>query len=85
MALNIKDAETDRLARDLAELTGTTITDALKTALRHELATARARTKVKSGRRELLDEIAARGRARPMISDLTEDEILGYDEYGIPS
>ncbi len=34
MALNIKDPETDRLARPLAELTGENTADAVKAALR---------------------------------------------------
>ncbi len=37
MPLNIKDPETDRLARQLAGLTDETITEAVRTALRDRL------------------------------------------------
>jgi hypothetical protein len=33
MALSIRDPETDRLARELARLTGVTMTEAIRTAL----------------------------------------------------
>jgi antitoxin VapB len=85
MALNIKDPEADRLARELASLTGQTITDALKDALTNELATARARAKARPDRKARIQEIIDRGRARPVLDDRSAEEILGYDEHGLPS
>lgn len=41
MALSIKTDEADRLARELAQLTGETLTDAVTTALRERLARER--------------------------------------------
>ena len=40
----------------------------------------------KSGRTliEELDEIATRCASRPVLSDATADEVLGYDEHGVP-
>ena len=32
-----------------------------------------------------LDAIAMRCAARPIISNMTDDEILGYDEFGAPT
>ena len=43
MALSIKTAEADRLARALAKLTGETLTEAITTALRERLARERAK------------------------------------------
>ena len=43
MALSIKTAEADELARSLARLTGETMTEAVTTALRERLARERAR------------------------------------------
>jgi len=83
MALNIKDPEADRLARELARLTGQTITAALKEAITDKIAITRARQR--TGTSADLLAIIERGRHRPMLTDLTEDEILGYDEHGIPS
>ncbi|MFM8533293.1 MAG: type II toxin-antitoxin system VapC family toxin [Acidimicrobiia bacterium] len=42
MALSIKDPEADRLARDIAERTGETLTGAIVVALRERLARLRA-------------------------------------------
>ena len=43
MALSIKSAEADRLARALARLTGESMTEAVTTALRERLVRERAR------------------------------------------
>jgi antitoxin VapB len=43
MALSIKTAEADELARSLARLTGESMTEAITTALRERLARERAR------------------------------------------
>ena len=43
MALSIKTAEADQLARALAKLTGETLTNAITTALRERLARERAK------------------------------------------
>lgn len=36
-------------------------------------------------RRYVVNEIIERGRRRPVLDDRSEDEILGYDERGLPS
>lgn len=81
MALNIKDPETDRLARELADLTGESITDALKHAVEDRLIAVR-RTAAQS--KPDLREIIERGRARATLDERSEDEILGYGADGIP-
>lgn len=83
MALNIKDAETDRLARALAELTGESITTATRTALEQRLARERRRAAT-SPTQERLMAIVRRGRARPRLDDRSPEEILGYDDHGLP-
>ncbi|MEO7158239.1 MAG: type II toxin-antitoxin system VapB family antitoxin [Vicinamibacterales bacterium] len=83
MALSLKDAEADRLAREIARRTGETLTGAIVVALRERLARLRAKPR----RRPLSDElreIGARCAALPTLDDRTEDEILGYDENGLP-
>jgi antitoxin VapB len=83
MALNIRNAETERLAAALAKLSGETKTEAVTRALRDRLARLR---RERAGRRlaDELDEIA-RGCARLKVKDArTPDEILGYDEHGVP-
>ncbi|PZU94611.1 MAG: hypothetical protein DI527_03305 [Chelatococcus sp.] len=84
MAILIKDAETDRIVRELAERTGRTIKDAVRIAAERELAALPRR----EGRIDLvkLEETLARIRSYPKINQhLTDDEIIGYDENGVPS
>ncbi len=83
MALSIKDARADRMARELAHATGETITRAVTAAIEERLARVRRRIQ---GRRlaDELDEIAKRCGALPVHDLRTPDEILGYDEHGLP-
>jgi antitoxin VapB len=83
MALNIKDAETDRLVRHLADLTGEKITDAVKTAVRERLDRER-RQRGKASVEELL-AIARRISSQPVVDPRTPEEIIGYDEHGLPT
>ena len=83
VALNIKDPETDRLARQLAELTGESITTATRTAIEQRLARERRRSATTPTQERLL-AIVRRGRARPRLDDRSAEEILGYDEHGLP-
>ena len=84
MAINIKDSETDRLAREVAKRTGETITDAIRTALQERLRRLVGRYTA-STKRERLYEILTRVDALPRLDTRSEDEILGYEESGIPS
>lgn len=84
MALNIKDDVTDRLARALASETGESITVATKLAIEQRLARVRAHKRASAGHDEL-HRIVERGRRRRMLDDRPEEEILGYDEHGLPA
>jgi antitoxin VapB len=83
VALNIKDPETDRLARELAAATGESITVAARRALEERLARVQARAAVGPAEDRLL-ELIRRGRNRSIRDDRTADDILGYDEDGLP-
>lgn len=83
MALNIKDPETDRLARELAQVAGESITVAVNRALRERLERTQGRRSPEQ-KRAAIRRIQARVAARGINYRLTEDEILGYDENGIP-
>ncbi|MGO9265635.1 MAG: type II toxin-antitoxin system VapB family antitoxin [Candidatus Binataceae bacterium] len=81
MALNIKHPEADRLARELAEKTGETITEVVIEALRERLAREEGRLAPQT----LAEEILAIGRrcaALPELDSRTPDEIIGYDKHG---
>lgn len=83
MALSIKDPEADRLARELAARTGETLTEAVVVALRERLARETGRTRSVP----LRDELAAirrRCAALPVLDNRTAEQILRYDERGLP-
>jgi antitoxin VapB len=84
VALNIKDSEADRLARELAATTGETLTQAVLNALRERLA--RQRQKRPSPRKpsDVLRDAQQRLSHIPVRDNHTADEILGYDEKGLP-
>lgn len=83
MALNIKDRETDSLVRELAALTGEPITDAVKVAVRERLERER-RLRPKASVEEIL-ALVERFAAKPVVDPRTPDEIIGYDEHGLPT
>lgn len=83
MPLNIKDPATEKLVRELAAATGDSITVAVRKAAAEKL---RRIVRDRSGRSlagELL-EIGARCAALPDLDSRSPEEILGYDEHGLP-
>jgi antitoxin VapB len=84
MPLSIKDPEADRLARDLAQRTGESITQAVITALRERLVREQRKDEAIDS---LVDEVMDIGRhcaALPLLDARSPDEIIGYDEHGLP-
>jgi antitoxin VapB len=82
MALSIRNAETERLAAELAKETGETKTEAVTKALRDRLARVRRRP-----RRRLADEleqIAEHCASLRVLDSRPADEMLGDDEQGLP-
>ena len=83
MALSIKDPETERLARNLAQLTGENITTATKRAIEERLRRVGGQSR-KATRLEDLAAIRRRWSEMPVLDDRTPEEIVGYDEHGLP-
>lgn len=83
MHLSIKNGEIHKLATELARLTGESLTTAVMLALREGLARER--------RRRSSDQVAARlmkiGSGYAALPDAARspDEILGYDDDGLPT
>lgn len=75
--MSIKSAEADELAREVAALTGESITEAVTESLRLRLRLLR-----RGGVRERLLAIAAEGRGLPRLDDRTEEQILGFGHEG---
>jgi antitoxin VapB len=82
MAVGIKNAETERLARELAKRTGVSITEAITTALRQQLAREEGKRTAPRIRDELLS-IGRRCAALPDLDTRSAEEILDC-EIGLP-
>lgn len=82
MAISIKDPETDRLARALAEATGESITEAIRLALaeRLERTARRSRPALSSA----IARIQERAATMPVLDKRSADAIVGYDASGVP-
>ena len=83
MALSIKNPEADRLARELAAATGETITEAVLGAIRARLVRETGWTP--EGARMAIRRIQADLAQAPVLDDRKADEIVGYDEHGLPT
>jgi antitoxin VapB len=83
MTLNIKHPEADRMARELARRRGESITDAVLAALREQLKREQAKLRP-AGVATALMEVGRRYASLPVIDRRSDDEILGYDERGLP-
>ena len=84
MHLNIKNHEAHQLATELADLTGESLTAAVTCALRDRLERERRRRSSASVAERLMD-IGRRYAALPDAGGRTPEEILGYDENGLPT
>jgi antitoxin VapB len=82
MALSIKSDEADRLARELAAATGESLTAAVVGALRERLD--RLRAAQGSSAVDRLRRLQVQVAALPVLDDRPADEILGYDDSGLP-
>ena len=81
--LNIRNEETEQLATALSKLTGETKTEAVTQALRERLIRVR-RARTKRRLADDLDEIALHCSTLPLRDARNADEIIGYDEHGLP-
>ncbi len=83
MPLSIKNDDTERLARQLASETGESLTEAIQKALaeRLERLKAKRRSRIVAGQ---LDDLLRRVDQLPTLDSRPADEILGYDQHGMP-
>ena len=83
MALSIKNPQADRLARELARTTGETLTEAVTTAIRQRLVRETGRNP--DTFEADVERIVAEVSRLPVLDDRKADEIIGYDEHGLPN
>jgi antitoxin VapB len=83
MSLNIKNPETHKLAAELAQRTGVSMTEAVTEALREKLAALQAEAS-KEARLAAIMEIA--DRCAPLLAGVSSADIdaLYDDETGLP-
>jgi antitoxin VapB len=82
MPLSIKSTEADRLARELTAETGESLTQAVVVALKERLDREIARRHGSMSSR--LRRLAAEVSAMPVVDGRTPEEIIGYDDTGLP-
>ena len=84
MALNIRNPEAEQLTESLAKLTGESKTEAVKKALRDRLERL---LRKRSGRKlaDELDQLALHCANLPVLDARSPEEILGYDDNGLPT
>jgi antitoxin VapB len=80
MALNIRDPEVDELATRLAKAKGVTKTQAVKEALRGELAREARKIPLEDRLKPILDRIAAMPDTGAVIDKAFFDQLSGEDE-----
>ena len=82
MPINIKDAATDAKVRELAALTGESITDAVRVAIEQRLR--RESPRRRAGVAARLLALGAALAARPRLLEGDADAAIGYDRFGAP-
>lgn len=83
MTLSIKDRETDTLIRQLAALTGESITEAVFQSVKERLERLKTKNSAYSLAQEL-DAIALRCASLPVQDSRSPEELITYDEQGLP-
>ena len=83
MAISIKSMETERLAREVAAKTGDSLTGAIQKSLEERLERLK-RQRRNQALASQLDDILRRVDEHPDLNSRSADEIVGYDENGLP-
>lgn len=84
------DPQTERLAREVAKAKGkpvaSIVRDAIEASAREAGLIVRQPSRLSAAeKRQRLLEISERSAGRPILDPRSADEILGYDEHGLPA
>jgi antitoxin VapB len=85
MGLSIKNEETERLVRELARREGVGVTAAVHRAVTERLSATAKRERDPDAIMAAIRKIQADVAKLPILDGRSADEILGYDEYGLPN
>lgn len=83
MSLNIKNDETHRMARELAQLTGESLTVAVNEAIRERLQRVRGKSKEEMVERIMKIGKECAARLKEPYKSIDHGDLL-YDENGLP-
>ena len=83
MAIHIRNAETEKLARELADVTGESIASVIKKSLQERLIRICGRSRP-SLLQEDVQDILHRLDALPRLDARSDEKILDYDKFGAP-
>lgn len=84
MSLTINHPDADKLAHELMNYTGETLTQAVLNALRERLKQEKNKRQVPSTLKDELLEIGRTCAALPLLDERSPEAILGYNEIGVP-
>jgi antitoxin VapB len=85
MTLSIEAPEADLLARQLAAATGESVPDAVIHAMRERLE---RQNRMREDKQALINDLMAIAHhcaSLPVLDTRSEDEIMGWDENGLPT
>ena len=82
MALSIRNPRAEKLAREIASMSGENITQVIIKALEDHLERLRGRRTSPDTYNEIMN-ISSRCRSLPDIDKRSPDEILGYNKTGV--
>jgi antitoxin VapB len=83
MPLSIKSVETERLVREITAKTGESLTGAIQKALEERLERLNREQRSRNTASQI-EEILRRVDQLPVLDSRSPDEIIGYDENGLP-
>lgn len=84
MALSIKNSDVDQMARELSELTGESLTEAIYQSLKERLERKIGRSKSKT-LEEDIKRIQKRVAKIQRLDHRSDEEIIGYNQDGYPT
>jgi antitoxin VapB len=86
MGLSIKNDDVERMLRELAARRGVSLTEAMRQALVHEIERDDAARKAEvAARVARIMAFVEETKNLPVLDDRSDEEILGYDEHGLPT
>jgi len=83
MAMSIKSVQVEQLAREVAAKTGESLTGAIQKALEERLDRLKTERRQKTILTQL-EDVLRRVDQMPVLDSRTPDDILGYDDRGLP-